>query len=317
MSKRRRKLTVEKWVDAGEVTGKLARSGMSDQEFVSMITEAVDDGMISEETLSWHCAEQAIRMKFLDSGMQAYMFDRDFFGSIAEENWDDLLPDVVRRVPCECFYMHLPYGEHSSGIVIWLRDMSDVDTFFAGDEQLRFFEMAKQGGKGVYYGEDTEYDNTFVNDGETVWCISTQAIPREIDMMFDDVDYGVYPNRLIVNGISYLCSRNADINKVYEPTKERGSKSSRRYSAATWHEVGYRVGSELRRYRHSYNGNAVHRGGRVRPHMRRAHWHHYWTGPMDGDRQLVLKWIPPILVASRSGNVNGITCHRVPTEAKQ
>ena len=31
-------------------------------------------------------------------------------------------------------------------------------------------------------------------------------------------------------------------------------------------------------------------------HMRRAHWHHYWTGPKTGERKLILKWLPPIPV---------------------
>jgi hypothetical protein len=35
-----------------------------------------------------------------------------------------------------------------------------------------------------------------------------------------------------------------------------------------------------------------------RPHYRRAHWHHFWTGPRNvpGERKLILKWLPPIPV---------------------
>jgi len=39
-------------------------------------------------------------------------------------------------------------------------------------------------------------------------------------------------------------------------------------------------------------------GGTVRPHVRRAHWHGYWTGPRDGTRTFVYRWLPPMLVAS-------------------
>ena len=34
-----------------------------------------------------------------------------------------------------------------------------------------------------------------------------------------------------------------------------------------------------------------------RPHIRRGHWHGFWHGPRDGDRQLKLRWLPPIPVA--------------------
>lgn len=47
------------------------------------------------------------------------------------------------------------------------------------------------------------------------------------------------------------------------------------------------------------NMQAKHENGTVRPHMRRAHWHGYWMGPMQGERKLDIRWQPPILVAAR------------------
>lgn len=35
-----------------------------------------------------------------------------------------------------------------------------------------------------------------------------------------------------------------------------------------------------------------------RPLIRRAHWHHFWTGPRDGERKLILQWLPPIPVGA-------------------
>ncbi len=37
--------------------------------------------------------------------------------------------------------------------------------------------------------------------------------------------------------------------------------------------------------------------GAAAEHPPRAHWHHFWTGPRDGERRLVLRWLHPILVA--------------------
>jgi len=34
-------------------------------------------------------------------------------------------------------------------------------------------------------------------------------------------------------------------------------------------------------------------GGTVRPHIRRAHWHGYWTGPREGTQTFVYHWLPP------------------------
>jgi hypothetical protein len=35
----------------------------------------------------------------------------------------------------------------------------------------------------------------------------------------------------------------------------------------------------------------------VAPHLRRAHWHGYWTGARAADREFVYKWLSPIFVA--------------------
>ena len=35
-------------------------------------------------------------------------------------------------------------------------------------------------------------------------------------------------------------------------------------------------------------------GRTVRPHVRRAHWHHYWVG--EGRTRLEVRWIEPTFV---------------------
>jgi len=71
------------------------------------------------------------------------------------------------------------------------------------------------------------------------------------------------------------------------------------------YEVAYRIGAALR-----LDAEAMVRGGRgdgthasPRPHIRRAHWHAFWTGPRAAagkeqptERKLILKWIAPIAV---------------------
>ena len=34
----------------------------------------------------------------------------------------------------------------------------------------------------------------------------------------------------------------------------------------------------------------------VIPHARGGHWHRFWTGPLDGERRLKIKWLPPTIV---------------------
>ena len=62
------------------------------------------------------------------------------------------------------------------------------------------------------------------------------------------------------------------------------------------------MGSAIRHYRQvrlQESEKSGRPGEMMAPHIRRAHYHHFWKGPLD-DRELTVKWLPPIPV-----NVNG------------
>ncbi|EBV8434158.1 hypothetical protein AVA65_07900 [Salmonella enterica subsp. enterica serovar Minnesota] len=58
-------------------------------------------------------------------------------------------------------------------------------------------------------------------------------------------------------------------------------------------------GQELRSQLETFHAQVKHERqfkGRV-PHIRKAHWHGYWTGPRNGERNYIYHWIPPVLVS--------------------
>lgn len=66
-------------------------------------------------------------------------------------------------------------------------------------------------------------------------------------------------------------------------------------------DTGYRIGSALQRAHEAQRESAPggDAGKSPSPHIRRAHWHHFWVGPgkEPKERKLVLKWLPPIPVS--------------------
>lgn len=64
------------------------------------------------------------------------------------------------------------------------------------------------------------------------------------------------------------------------------------------------AGADLTAARHAHRDDphtglgADEAGRSVTPHLRRPHWHSYWTGPRTHpeNRQLVLRYIAPVLV---------------------
>lgn len=101
--------------------------------------------------------------------------------------------------------------------------------------------------------------------------------------------------------IAFVCAENAEMRTTYEPGPEPKSPAKRRQrSRATWHECGITWTDAYRDYRRAKSASRS-LGGSLRPHIRRAHWHHFWRGPRHGQRELVCHWIPPTLVKGKLG----------------
>jgi hypothetical protein len=127
----------------------------------------------------------------------------------------------------------------------------------------------------------------------------------------------------------YLCSATRELRSGTLTQPGRPKPKRTRHGGASifppteprsW-EVGYRIGAVIRRGLAAIERSDAHSGGdsesrphaRPRPHMRKGHWHSFWTGPLKGERKVVLHWLHPILVAAAGEEDPGIipVIHRV------
>ena len=96
--------------------------------------------------------------------------------------------------------------------------------------------------------------------------------------------------------VIYIASAEADAVPYYVPRKAR-AKKDKKATAAEVVRVGYRIGRKLGEERNAYKDAIRNRtGGKVAPHIRKAHWHSYWLGPKKNPTDLVVHWIAPVLV---------------------
>lgn len=114
--------------------------------------------------------------------------------------------------------------------------------------------------------------------------------------------------------VLYLCSQQEFTRRGTEdtpanPQPKKTKKSWKLFPAdgpLEW-DVGVRIGAALRQAYQSEQsgGDGLPTGRQVRPHVRRAHWHTFVSGPRiakDGSdipadkRQRNLRWVPPIAV---------------------
>lgn len=99
----------------------------------------------------------------------------------------------------------------------------------------------------------------------------------------------------------YLAAEDADIagqepagNPAPVATR-RGLRVFPRDRARTW-DVGWRVGAALAAGAHRDAADPGGQHASPRAHLRRAHWHAYWTGPRTAPQTRRLRWVHPVLV---------------------
>lgn len=138
--------------------------------------------------------------------------------------------------------------------------------------------------------------------------------------------------------VLYLSAVNADIEEDAEQKeiKERAEKKKAERSEQEQTEptkskeisykelqkwnVGYRYGTAVKKARQAERKKrdadteqerTARQGShsRKRTHARRGHFHHFWTGSRKGERQLVLKWVSPVIVNAEYENI--VTIHKV------
>lgn len=230
-----------------------------------------------------------------------YRFDADLYNSLVSQPMDGNIPcEALKRLPEWCVYIETINAKFLDQPIVgfWAhleKDMND------GREELRLVLMAEDGFNipvAIYLGDWT------LDEG--LRRMHKEA-ERQTGLNFPVIDYAsdITP---LVQLVLYLCAENADIptRPVHPNTRVRQSgQVDVAREVRTWN-VGIRVGASIRRYRNEEmqrereirDDEQTEQRTREspRPHIRRAHWHHYWIGPKDGKRELILHWLPPIPV---------------------
>ena len=237
-----------------------------------------------------------------------YRFDPALYSAIIDTPVDGDLPhDILYRLPEWCVYIETP-------------DMTWFDVplhgFFAHLEH-----DANTGRPEVRLLLETAHDLTPIPLHLGPWSLS-ESIARMHDVAsIHSMSTGLGPMPAGATGVLrtsveplislllYLCSKNAEIGDGTRlpayPAPTRTKKGWRMFppdKPTTWN-VGVRIGSALRRAYHAEQTGASGSHAAPRPHIRRAHWHGFRSGPMKRDdgsdiptaaRKFELRWLPPI-----------------------
>ena len=233
-----------------------------------------------------------------------YTLNEDFYEVLTDSEDITIDNKIFNRLPFNSFMIKTPNSKIYSmelGDIIWIK------TYDHGTE--------------IFISTISDVKNKKIKSLNNVLFIPNntsfyKAIEEKFDkeQLEDDEFRKLLTNtfkfqfKFVINFALYLCAQNSVIKEIKISKKDRPiAENGDKLNIKQW-DVGYRIIKSpypIIEDESESTDISIERHNSPRPHMRRAHWHHYWVG--KGRTDLVLKWIEPVWVMGTSEDM-------IPTE---
>ena len=228
-------------------------------------------------------------------GRQVYRFDSELAELLRSQTKEDVIVDTsaLDLLPVQHFYISLDddtrYGffVSLSGNVLYISDMRKDHT--------------------EAYVLPLPDDSTSISD-----IIANTNSSMGISVSKKDAAELSKRMAVYMQFIVYLSAINAEITPVTNGaviTRQAGQKPITRHDKTQISDVGYRLGETIRAARKEkanvrYIGEHA-QGTAKAPHIRRSHFHSYWTGSGE-DKSLIVKWVNTIFVHGGAADISTV-----------
>jgi hypothetical protein len=255
-----------------------------------------------------------------------YRFDPDVYDAVIQTPITGDLPhDVFFGLPEWCVYVETP------GLTVFNRETAGFFAFLEydtgdGRKELRLVldclpENLSEGYKPSLMSAVMHLGSWSLQESIEKTAQESRRQAESLKMDFDAppestayLETGFTP---LISLLLYICSANSEIGdggrKPARPKSKKTKKGIRIFPApkvSVW-DVGVRMGAVLRREKvqaqKGAQGTTEKQRSSPRPHVRRAHWHGYWSGPRNGEQRFTLRWMPPLLVRREGGEELPVT----------
>lgn len=252
-----------------------------------------------------------------------YRFDPDLYRMLLEQPMEGTLPcEALYRMPEWAVYietpgMKFPHGNRELvGFLVHLdwnedsRKANELRFVLFSDNGFRAIMSILLGDWTIDEAIQQLYASALRNSGEFGRQLETVPVAEVLPP-------GYFTK--LINLTLYLCAENADMPPRMHPSTRVtvAGKLQPPKEPREW-DVGMRIGAAIRKYENEKTERPAIREenlghNRPRPHVRRAHWHSFWTGPKESEnRKLLIRWLPPIPVNVHDGEGEGtVVVHRV------
>lgn len=269
----------------------------------------------NEDTITLQVLPATALQRFTTHGRQTYLFDDDLSNLLSEQGRETALERyALEHLPVDTFFVERK----------WLDSVGFIFTYIASNDSVLITDFTRRGKSKEFVKRSIHLEaerliKTLDLSGDVHMNGIIGKKDDVIDLIFNSMQY-----------IIYLTAINAEIEPVTKQaiTKKLTAPAINEYSNKTQSKtqistVGYRFGNEYRRYKRNStersSQSASHSGGgkgvKKTPHIRRSHFHSFWTGKKDNpdDRKLVVKWLQSVFVGSSEydSDNSGTTVHKV------
>lgn len=238
-----------------------------------------------------------------------YRFDPDLYAAlISTPLTGDLPDDLLYRLPEWCVYVETPGLSFAEQPLLGVYAHMEYDAR-DGHADLRLVFDSEKTDLHLFPQPIRLVRGSLLASIKATTDFARQTMERFYPdklKAFEDVapEQDTHDLTPIISLLLYLCADEADYERPSRPRTVRTQKHGRLMpppeNARYW-DVGTRIGAALRTARDT----AAHSDAdlpepsdraKPRPHWRRAHWHTFWSGPLDAERTARVQWLPPIAV---------------------
>lgn len=253
-----------------------------------------------------------------------YRFDPDVYAPLVESGYSGDIPtEVLLRLPEWCVYIETPgltrHGAPIQGAFVYLDFATktrnvELRIVLTGKTSTVLIPLVLDANRTIADAFRVTVEDGFSRMPEEVKSKYTLAMTQK------GIEDGIESIDKILPLVLYLCSDEPDVTgktgRPGNPTPIRTKRGERLFAASGEHvwDVGVRMGAAIRKWTrdetpHVSDVSGTHASPRA--HIRRAHWHGFWSGPRSGNRRFSLKWMPPIPVNMILGDEAPAVIHPV------
>lgn len=248
---------------------------------------------------------------------EIYTFSPELYDMLVSQAEDIVIPmEILFQIPYPCIYCNKEGEEDKGFFVFFEQDAEELE--------LRFTEIEK-GKNGdlkpkiswVHLKQGYTISDGIQDDMKLVKKNLQEKYNVKDEKQLED--YVNTAKKMLYERISkhmqlvlYICAENAEIeeNPQQKPITRKpsaGTKPKDTFREIQKWDIGVKISKKIRMANKDEKESTEHTetqsipGASKRPHTRRGHWHHYWTGSRNGnERKLILKWVAPTFVGGNT-----------------